>query len=347
MKRNLLLLSAAAFALTGLAACNQQTAEDIGPPVVAEADDYGYAPAVEALPPGDPAPVGTYEPDEGYAWAEQAQYLNYAFEDDRPDYVYDYGGVDMWLWEAAGWYLLVEPLLSGDRYYYYRRGEPWPYYVIDDGYGYGYDNGRLVAVYDPAGTLMPASFVTQRADWGGRYLRRGRDLFAARERAPHREVAEARWERRRDRLEAQQERLERAAERQPAWRDYRRRVEAAPPPIRQQLRAERERRREAREDRQEARQDARREDRREDRREARTEERREDRREDRREARREARRDAPAVTPGAAKRDTAPGAAKRNPRADEAHDRNEARKAAREEEKRLRREAREEAKRDR
>lgn len=313
--RPLPLIAAAGLALAGLAACDRQSADEVGPPPLA-ADDYGYAPDVEALPAGEPAPVGVYEPDEAYAWAERAHYLNYAFEDDRPDYVYDYGGVDLWVWEALGWYLVVEPLLSGDRYYYYRPGEPRPYYVIDDGYGYGFDDGRLMVVYDPSGRVMPPSFVTQRADWGGRYLRRGRDLRAARDRAERRAVDEARWERRRTRIETQQARLERAAEEQPAWRAFRRRAEVAEPEARRTLRAERERRREARA------------------------ERREDRREDRRDARVDDRGDRPAV--GAPpRRDSNPGVAKRSPKADEAHARNEARKKAREEEKRLKREAKE------
>lgn len=322
-------LLAAGLALAGLAACERPASDAVGPPPLsaAEADAWTYAPEVEALPAGEPAPIGAYEPDEAYAWAERAHYMNYAFDESRPDYVYDHGGVDLWAWEAAGWFLVIEPLLSGDRYYYYRPNEPWPFYVMEDGYGYGFDDGRLVVAYDPSGRVMPPSFVTQRAGWGGRYLRRGRELRAARERAERRAVDEARWERRRARIEAQQARLERAAGEQPAWREFRRRAEVADAEVRRPLRAERERRRAVREARQEARQ------------EVREEVRREARVEARRDARVEARREAREAAPP--RRDTAPGAAKRNPKADEAHARNEARKAAREEEKRLKREAKE------
>ena len=324
--RALLAVSAAALAI---AACNREVAD----PALTESVDptfAEYAPPVGELPPGQPVPIGTYDPDEGYAWAEQAHYLNYAFEDDRPDYAYRYDDYDLWAWEAEnGWYRIAEPLASGDRFYYYRAGQDWPFYVVDDGYGYGFDDGRLVVAYDPAGRLMPASFLAQRADWGGRYLRRGEALYDARTRAERRAITEAAWTRRQARIAAEQTRFEQVALDQPAWRAWRRSPQGVDSTARLAFEAERLRRIERR-----ARRTG-------DVRAARTADR----------AERAIERALPDAPPPVGverpRRDDNPGVAKRSPRANEVHARNEARKAARDEIKDEKRRARDERKRDR
>jgi len=51
------------------------------------------APTVSALPPAPPVRVGQLSnPDDTYAYAEQADSVNDAFGDAPPDYGFDYGG---------------------------------------------------------------------------------------------------------------------------------------------------------------------------------------------------------------------------------------------------------------
>ena len=74
---------------------------------------------------------------------------------------------------------MVEPVADGDRYYYYAPGEDTPYYVRDPDYGYGYQGGVLVVVYDRHGRPLPDTDASGRWDEGGRYFRRGQDLWRA------------------------------------------------------------------------------------------------------------------------------------------------------------------------
>ncbi|HYE42269.1 MAG TPA: hypothetical protein VEA15_02655 [Caulobacteraceae bacterium] len=188
------------------------------------------APPVAALPIARPAPVGyVNDPVDSYAWAERAAALSYAFADVPPDYGYAYDDTEYWAWEADGWVLDVEPVYGGDRYYYYGPHGDYPFFVRDAGYGYGFDDGVLVVIYDPYGRVMPVDFVRERADWAGRYLYRAAALREARLDAARAErrwrVDRDRWLARQDRLYDSQARLQRAALQQPQWQAYRQRVD--------------------------------------------------------------------------------------------------------------------------
>jgi len=57
----------------------------------------------------------------------------------RPDYEFEYDGIEPWAWETEDdWILYAEPLETGYRYYYYEPGEDYPYFVRDPDYGYDY-----------------------------------------------------------------------------------------------------------------------------------------------------------------------------------------------------------------
>ena len=194
---------------------------------VADTAYFGPAPAVDELPFYGPAPVG-YLRDRGdaYAWAERAYATNYAFADYPPDYAYFYDDIEYWVWASGDhWLLEIEPLRIGYRRYYYAPYYDDPYFILDAGWGYGFDRGVLVLVIDPSGRVMDPDFVRARSDWAGRYLLRARQLRRARLEAAREDrlwrIDEDRWLGRRDRLLRDQARLERAALTQDDWRAYR------------------------------------------------------------------------------------------------------------------------------
>jgi hypothetical protein len=105
------------------------------------------APAASALPPAPPVQVGRLsDPQDTYAYADEADSENNAFGDAPPDYTVDYGGTQPWIWRGDDQSERVaEPLPSGGyRYYYYQPGAQYPYLVRDPEYSYGYDS-RLAA----------------------------------------------------------------------------------------------------------------------------------------------------------------------------------------------------------
>lgn len=322
------LTPALVLALAGLglaaAGCDRQAAQgtDANMPTEAELSAYQMGPAVDDLPGGEPAPIGVPDTGQDYGWIEDAYYVNHAFDDAAPDYAYGYDDTEFWGWESEdGWYRVAEPVGGYDRYYYYRPGEDRPFYVVDNGYGYGFSNGVLLVVYDSSGRVMPRDFVRSRADYAGRYLRRGREARAARREARRWQVAETRWERRHERLEAEQTRLEQAARVQTPWREYRRTLELAPPPERQTLDRERLRRQKQRQARQEDRQENRREARQEDRKDAQKEARQDARQDARQEARQDAAKEARQQTQAERREDRRE---RREDREDRAERRNEA-----------------------
>jgi len=198
-------------------------------PLLPVADGAWYAPgpAADELPFAAPAPVGYIaDPSDAYAWPERAYAVNYAFADYPPDYAWFYDDIEYWVWTTGDrWVLEIEPLRVGYRRYYY---SPWydePYFILDDGWGYGFDRGVLVLVIDPSGRSMGPDFVRARSDWAGRYLLRAQELRRARLQAARSDqlwrIDEDRWRARRDGLVRDPARLERAALRQADWRAYR------------------------------------------------------------------------------------------------------------------------------
>ena len=209
MKRSILFNRCAIMAVLGaglaLAACNQApTATQAPPPQAAlplstATQPIVDAPSATALPPAPRARVSRLaDQRESYGYADQAYETSYGFGDAPPDYTFDYDGERPWVWRADDdTTQLVEPLGGGDRYYYYQPGQDYPYLVRDTDYSYGFDNGVLVVVYDRGGRVMPPEFVERRADYAGRYLYRGRDLYEASRQRQHEAVAAANWDARR------------------------------------------------------------------------------------------------------------------------------------------------------
>ncbi|WP_309643816.1 hypothetical protein [Phenylobacterium sp.] len=229
-------------------------------PAESAAYDPGLAPEWSDLPRQE-ASLGR-PTDDGYSYAERAYEMDRAFYQSPPDYAFSYDDAQPWVWESQDdWRMYAEPLKVGYRYYYYEPGEPYPYFVRDPDYGYGYDQGGLlVTVYDSRGALLPAPYLSRNADRAGRYLARARTLRDASASARRITVTDERWVNRRSSFVANQANWFEAARRQPDWTRHRATNESNAGP---RFERERERRADsiARLDRVEARQEPRRDDR--------------------------------------------------------------------------------------
>lgn len=238
MPRSVILTQASGLALAGLTAgllvaCQQKpsaSASNVAaaaPPAatIPLADTPGTGPVATA-PPAQALPTYTIRhaaaanPQDAYAFAERARYASYGYGDAPPDYGFDYDGVSPWAWQGDnGYTTVVEPLADGDRYYYYAPGEDTPYYVRDPDYGYGYQGGALVVVYDRHGRPLPDADAQRWWGDGGRYFRRGQDLWQA-SRGQHHAVQRGHWEQRRADLDRDQAWWGQAQSQDPDWRAY-------------------------------------------------------------------------------------------------------------------------------
>jgi hypothetical protein len=227
-------------ALAGLAAgCNQNGGATNN---VADASNVAAAPAPVATLPLTDAPATTAlaaappptqlpaygirrariaNPQDQYAFIERANRARYGFGDAPPDYAYNYDGASPWAWQANdGNYMITEPIPGGgDRYYYYAPGQDAPYYVSDPDYGYGYQDGVLVVVYDRHGRPLPYGDNGPYWDWGGRYWLRGQGLWRG-ARGPHYGVPQAYWNQRRDAYENYDRTWNQQIAANPAWNAY-------------------------------------------------------------------------------------------------------------------------------
>ena len=172
MRRAFLLNNVSRLAVVALVAVAAAGCQKSG----AAAGDVSQAPPPIATlplsdasaPPPPPAPVASalpYHPigraraassRDAYAFADRANAASYGFGDAPPDYAFNYQGSRPWAWQGDnGYETVVEPLPDGgDRYYYYQPGSDEPYFVRDPDYGYGYQGGVLVVVYDRHGHLL-------------------------------------------------------------------------------------------------------------------------------------------------------------------------------------------------
>ena len=126
-----------------------------------------------------------------------------------------------WVWRSRDdSERVVETVPGGERYYYYEPGSATPFFVQDPDYGYGFEGGALVVVYDRSGHELPSDEIARRADWAGRYLARARQLYAASRQAQRAAVAEANWAAQRDAIDAQREDWRRQQDQDPDWRAY-------------------------------------------------------------------------------------------------------------------------------
>ena len=179
------------------------------------------APGADALPPAPPATLGSLaNSGQRYAFADRAAAMNSGFGDAPPDYTFNYGGEQPWVWRGDDQSMRVaEPLADGSyRYYYYEPGAQTPYLVRDHDRSYGYDNGALVVVYDAGGDAAAPD--ADEADIAGRFLARARDLDAATQRAQRQAVAQANWQARQQAIDAEDAQWQSDQASNPDWRDY-------------------------------------------------------------------------------------------------------------------------------
>ena len=222
----------ACFAAAALAACNQNGQATSAPTPAAalplEMTATGPtaiapAPTVSSLPRAAPVRVGRLsDPDDTYAYADEADAENDAFGDAPPDYAVDYDGTQPWVWYGDDRSERVaEPLPGGGyRYYYYQPGAQYPYLVRDPEYTYGYDSGVLVVVYDRSGHALPPERYNDRADAAGRILARAAALYLASQQQQHRAVVAANWEARQERISADNAGWQQAQAQQSGWAAY-------------------------------------------------------------------------------------------------------------------------------
>ena len=180
------------------------------------------APAAAALPAAPrPQIVTVADPQDDYAYADQAEAMSDAIGDAPPDYGFDYQDTHPWVWRSANRSeQMVEPVQGGYRYYYYQPGASQPYLVRDPQYAYGFSNGELVAIYDGDGNLLPRQAMDQRADDAGRYLARAVALYEAAQQSERRAVNAANWAAERAELDAARARWQAQQNQQAAWRAY-------------------------------------------------------------------------------------------------------------------------------
>lgn len=185
-----LIVGASSLALM-VAACNKQpTATEapmVAPPIAALPLAAGTPPAQSPAPVGAALPAPStpirYAPlpaSEGYGYIDQAYSMGQAFADTPPDYAVNYEGTRPWIWRSDDdAYRIVERLPQGERFFYYRSGQDYPFLVRDPDYSYAYDNGDLVAVYGADGAELSGAFAARRAAEASRYLYRARSLYRA------------------------------------------------------------------------------------------------------------------------------------------------------------------------
>src|SRR6185312_54977 len=152
---------------------------------------------------------------------DRAYALSDAFSDAPPDYTYDYDGVTPWVWRSYdGAERIVEWVPGGERVYYYEPGYDEPFFVEDPEYGYGFEGGALVSVYDRSGDELPYTVADSRREWAGRYLSRARALYKASRYSQRRAVAEANWQARRQYLANQRQAWRQQLTRNADWQAY-------------------------------------------------------------------------------------------------------------------------------
>jgi hypothetical protein len=215
-----LLIGATALTLVGCGKTEDQPSAALPP--VAEGAALTEAPTAESLPPAPAAPVyQVADAQTSYAYPDRAYEMSDTFGDAPPDYVYDYGDVQPWVWVSDdGSERVAEAVPGGERYYYYEAGADQPYFIQDPTYGYGFQGGQLIAVYDRSGRPLPYGDFQSRAGIAGRYLMRAHALYDASRSDRHLPVAESNWMARRETFAAQRQTWRQQIDQDPDWRAY-------------------------------------------------------------------------------------------------------------------------------
>jgi hypothetical protein len=114
-------------------------------------------PGMAAAQDGPPMAAAT-APDQAYRYIDDADALLDAMGTSPPDYGFSFDGVDCWAWTMDdGSIILAEPLGDDYRYYVFSPGDGYPFFVGDQFYAYGFDEGSLAAVYGADGNLVDAT----------------------------------------------------------------------------------------------------------------------------------------------------------------------------------------------
>ena len=194
------------------------------PLAVGEASMPVFAPAAAELPFVEPIGLGRIaDPDDYYAYADDAWGYSDALGDAPPDYGFEYDDVEPWAWQGYDDSMMfVEPLDYGYRYYYYRPGDDYPYFVRDPDCGYGYHDGRLAVIYGSNGRVIHYSAYDTYLPYASAYYYRGHRLWnASRQRHP---VIAANWEYRRHGIYNLHSHWSQERSRHRGWQAYHNRV---------------------------------------------------------------------------------------------------------------------------
>jgi hypothetical protein len=210
----------------GLQACNQSAVPPTAPlaalpPTTQPAPSLIPGPLADQLTSApSPRLLQVSNPDEAYAFADRAYAMDAAFADSPPDYDFEDDGASPWVWVANdGSQCVAEYTPAGWRYYYYDPGQAEPFFIADPEYGYGYEGGALVVIYDHYGRAVPPGDVAQ-DHVAGQYLARAALLRTAAAHDPHRAVAASDWASQRTVITGQQRTWSIAQTSNPAWRAF-------------------------------------------------------------------------------------------------------------------------------
>ncbi|NYH95033.1 hypothetical protein [Novosphingobium marinum] len=198
------------------------------------AASYGYAPAYDYAPEApsyyEPLPESYYASDPGtdaYMFIALAAALGGILGDSPPDYYFDHGGTQPWVWTTGDRYArYAEPIHGGYRYYYYAPDQYRPFFVSDPYYSYGYRGDRLAVIYDRHGRVIDDRRAWRQRHAARAYYTRGSSLYETQRRHPRRGVAADRWASRREIISRDQRRWKRARAERSGWRDWDRRNES-------------------------------------------------------------------------------------------------------------------------
>ncbi|HEX3917047.1 MAG TPA: hypothetical protein VHW60_06880 [Caulobacteraceae bacterium] len=212
-----------AMAGLALAGCNPAAPTNSAADNTAAVNEAtGDAPADADLPAAAAAPVApAASPTAAYAEADQASDLSDAFADAPPDFTYDYDGAQSSVWRTHDNYeRIAEQTSDGPRVYYFAPGATQPFYIQASDYGYGFQGGALVAVYDSHGHQLAQPAVAQQADMAGRFLQRAHALQQGAQQQPHQNGPPPNWTQQRSALDAQTSRLTQDQQSNPDWQAY-------------------------------------------------------------------------------------------------------------------------------
>lgn len=197
------------------------------PMVASSGPRYDYAPSYDYYDDG-PVYYDDSPSDDSYAWLALASMIGGTFGDAPPDYYFDYGDVEPWVWETEDHYIrYAEPLDDGYRYYYYEPYAVRPFLIRDPDYSYGYRDDRLVVIYDDHGRVLDGRRAWHQRRAAANYYARARSLHQHWQDSPRYGVSAPRWDSRRDIVTREQRQWDRARDRQNGWRNWDTRNERA------------------------------------------------------------------------------------------------------------------------